>query len=213
MISKPESAPGTAAFTLVELLVVVAIIAVLAALGLAVSSAVMQKAHATKCLNTVRQVGIATRAYTADNDGRLPDTGHVRAADGTSRSWLNTLATYLGPKFIGRCPANNKSPVDVTYGWNDLLTETTGEGIPVARCRTPSATLVIGEAADAYTSEHFHFAAARNRVTYNQFKASVGVERHGRAANYLFVDGHVESLTATEIKDRLNATDSAFLKP
>jgi len=213
MNSKTQPAPETTAFTLIELLVVISIIAVLSALGLTVSSAIMRKAQATKCLNSVRQVGVAVRAYIADNDGRLPDTGHVRAEDGTSLSWVNTLSAYLGPKFIGRCEANTKSPVAVTYGWNDLLTETTGEGIPVARCRTPSATLVIGESADAYTSEHFHFAAARSRITFNQFKTSVGVERHGQGANYLFVDGHVESLNPTEVKDRLNATDSAFLKP
>jgi prepilin-type processing-associated H-X9-DG protein/prepilin-type N-terminal cleavage/methylation domain-containing protein len=201
------------AFTLVELLVVIAIIGVLAALGLSVTSAAMEKSKATKCRSSLRQIGVAIRAYVGDHDGRLPDTGHVRAEDGTSLSWLNTLSTYLGPKFIGRCPSNTQSPVDVTYAWNDLLTETHGEGIPAVRCRTQSATLAVGESADSYTTEHFHFATSRSRVTFNQFKASAGVERHGTGANYLFVDGHVESLTPAEVKARLDATESAFLIP
>ena len=201
------------AFTLLELLVVIAIIGVLATLGLSIASAAMERSKATKCLSSVRQIGVAVRAYVGDHDGRLPDTGHVRDENGNSLSWVNTLSAYLGPKFIGRCPANTVSPVDVTYGWNDLLTETTGQGIPAIRCRTQSATLVIGEAANAYTTEHFHFASSRSRVTFNQFKASVGVERHGSGANYLFVDGHEESLNPTEVKARLDATDSAFLIP
>ncbi len=203
----------TAAFTLLELLVVVAIIGLLAALGFSVASSAMRQSKATKCLNSLRQVGVATRAYVNDNGGRMPDTSHARAADGTSLSWVNTLSAYLGANFIGRCPANTVSRADVTYGWNDLLVETGGTGIPSARCQTPGSTLAVAEAADTYTSEHFHFAGARNRITFNQFKSSVAVERHGQGANYLFVDGHIESLSPTEIKKRLDATDSTFLKP
>ena len=214
MPSSTKSVSQNAAFTLIELLVVVAIIGVLATLGLSVASAAMQKAQATKCLSSLRQIGVAVRTYVGEHDGRLPDTGHVRAADGTSLSWMNTLsASYLGPNFIGRCPANIQAQSAIAYGWNDLLTETTGEGIPVVRCQSQSATLAVAEVADGYTSEHFHFAGARTRVTFNQFKAAVGVERHGLGANYLFVDGHVESLSSTEIKTRLSATDSTFLIP
>jgi len=213
MKSTTTSTPRAAAFTLIELLVVITIIAVLAALGMTALRAAMQKTHATKCLASLRQVGVAVRSYINDHDGRLPDTGHVRAEDGTSRSWLNTLSEYLGPNFIGRCPANGRARSAATYGWNDLLTETTGAGLPVMRCQTQSATLAVAEVADGYTSEHFHFAGARTRVTYNQFKSSVGVERHGSGANYLFVDGHVENLSSTETKTRLNTTDSNFLIP
>lgn len=79
--------------------------------------------------------------------------------------------------------------------------------------RTPSATLLVAETADTYSSEHFHFAGSRSRVTYNQFKAAVGVERHSGSANYLFADGHTEILSPTEIKTKLSATESAFLIP
>lgn len=212
MPKRPEPASKTA-FTLVELLVVLAIIGVLATLGLSVATAAMQKSKATKCLSSLRQISVAVRVYVGDHDGRLPDTGHARAEDGTSLSWLNTLGTYLGPKFIGRCPANTTSQMAVTYGWNDLLTETNGDGIPASRCQAQSATLAVGEISDTYNSEHFHFAGSRSGVTFNQFKSAVGVERHVGAANYLFVDGHVESLAPSEVKTRLAAADSHFLQP
>ncbi len=213
MKTKSQNRVSTAGFTLLELLVVVAIIGVLAVLGLSVASSAMKKSKATKCLNSLRQVGVAIRAYVNDNDGRMPDTSHARADDGTSLAWVNTLSIYLGSDFIGRCPANEVSRANVTYGWNDLLVETDGTGIPSARCRTPASTLAVAESADSYTSEHFHFAGARHRITFNRFKSSVAVERHGQGANYLFVDGHIESLSPVEIKQRLDLTDSTFLKP
>ncbi len=203
----------TAAFTLVELLVVITVLAVLAALGFSVTGVATQKMHSTKCLNSLRQIGVAMQVYAGENDGRLPDTGHLRAEDGTSHSWIHTLSPYLGPGLIGRCPANTISRAAVTYGWNDLLADSSGQGLPIRRVRTPASTLVVGEASDTYTSEHFHFAGARTRVTYNQFKSAVGVERHGTGANYLFADGHIETLTPTETKNRLSAAESAFLEP
>jgi len=205
--------PNYTAFTLVELLVVMAIGAVLFALGITAASGAMDRAHSTKCLSSLRQVGIALQLFTGDNAGRLPDTGHVRAADGSSLSWTNTLSSYLSTNFIGRCPANRKSPMAVTYAWNDLLVETNGVGIPLTRCRQPSATLAVAEASDAHTSEHFHFASARTRVTFNQFKTDVGVDRHNTFANYLFVDGHTELLSPDEIRSRLNSPNSTFLQP
>lgn len=213
MLTNPSSDPGRRGFTLVELLVVLVVLAILGTLGWGAASGGIEKARATACLGSLRQVGAAVQMYAADHDDRLPDTGHVRAADGTSLSWTVTLEEYLGADFIGKCPCNRKSPAAVTYGWNDCLTETGGEGIPFSRCRTPAATMMLGESADGYTSEHFHFASARSRITYNQFTSSVSVGRHGKNAHYLFVDGHVEVLTPLEIKSRLNATDSTFLKP
>ncbi|MFZ4775590.1 MAG: prepilin-type N-terminal cleavage/methylation domain-containing protein [Terrimicrobiaceae bacterium] len=213
MSSRAKTLQNITAFTLVELLVVMAISAVLFTLGLSAAYGAIEKTHSSKCLSSLRQVGMAIQLYVGDNSGRLPDTGHIRAADGSSLSWTNTLSAYLSTNFIGRCPVNRKSPMAVTYGWNDLLTETSGDGIPVTRCRLPSTTLAVAEAADTYTSEHFHFASSRTRVTYNQFKSAVGVDRHGTSANYLFVDGHTELLSLSEIKNRLAAANSTFLTP
>lgn len=206
-------AKGATAFTLVELLVVMAIVSMLLMLGISGAQGIKERSQATECLSALRQIGVATQLYVADQGGRLPDTSHIRDADGTSHSWLNTLAAYLGPDFIGRCPARSQEAPSVTYAWNDLLVETTGEGLRVLALRSPAATLVVAETADAYNSEHFHFAGARNRVTYNQFKADVAIERHGQSANYLFADGHVETLSPDTIKERLSAADSAFLIP
>ncbi len=69
---RSSEARSCRAFTLVELLVVIAIIALLAALLLPALAAARQKARQTACLSNLRQVGLAVTAYAIDNDGNIP---------------------------------------------------------------------------------------------------------------------------------------------
>jgi prepilin-type processing-associated H-X9-DG protein/prepilin-type N-terminal cleavage/methylation domain-containing protein len=198
-----------AAFTLVELLVVIAIIVVLASLAYAGAGAMIGKGQATRCLSNMRQIGAAMQMFVGDHDGRLPGTSH-------GVSWTNSLGAYLGTNFIGQCPAVPEHRARVTYGWNDSLADARGVGIKLASARTPSATMASAELAMNQSSEHFHFAGGRGgaaRVTPNQFKAAVNVEVHSGAANYLFVDGHVENLAWTEVQRRLRQPGTTFLVP
>ena len=202
------------AFTLVELLVAIAIIGVLSGLIFSAISSARARSKTLVCQSNLRQMGVALRLYESDHKGRLPSSSHLRAADGSSLSWLTTLAAYLGPGFIGRCPAVPEHPAKVTYALNDLLTDTAGEGMLVASLRNPSATLAIGEIDLDQSSEHFHFAgAARGRVTPAFFKSFVNVECHGRGANYLFTDAHVDTLAWSDVQRRVADANSPFLKP
>jgi prepilin-type N-terminal cleavage/methylation domain-containing protein/prepilin-type processing-associated H-X9-DG protein len=64
----------TAAFTLIELLGVIAIIAILAAFLFPVFTAARDKARQTTCLSNLKQIGFALQMYLQDYDERLPDS-------------------------------------------------------------------------------------------------------------------------------------------
>ncbi len=71
------------AFTLIELLTVIAIIGILAAIILPVTSKVRTSARAAQCKAHIRQWAVAAQLYAEDNKGTLPNTSSAKEKGGT----------------------------------------------------------------------------------------------------------------------------------
>src|SRR5450432_146622 len=86
------------AFTLVELLVVIAVIAVLAALIFPAVGLSKEKAHSIQCISNLHQWGLAYRMYADDNADFLPRRGQgvqVLFQIDRSEDWFNALPPYF----------------------------------------------------------------------------------------------------------------------
>lgn len=97
-------------FTLVELIVVIAIIAVLAAfLGPAFTRA-RANAHTATCITNLKQLGLATNLYTNDYDDGLMPAQYRSDNNATpvyDRRWPQLLLPYARNFRIFRCPTDS----------------------------------------------------------------------------------------------------------
>jgi prepilin-type N-terminal cleavage/methylation domain-containing protein/prepilin-type processing-associated H-X9-DG protein len=90
--------PTHAAFSLPELLVVLAVVGTLAVIGLQATQKMRAASREAKGLSNLRQIGVTVGLYTADNNGEYPYGLNVNSSGVTFSDWALFLsATYLNP--------------------------------------------------------------------------------------------------------------------
>ncbi|HLH54588.1 MAG TPA: prepilin-type N-terminal cleavage/methylation domain-containing protein [Verrucomicrobiae bacterium] len=170
----------TRAFTLTELLVVIGVIAILAALLLPLLGRAQESGRAAVCLSNLRQVGISLQLYVQDNRNHLPT---MRDRSLTMTNSLPSpdivLSNYLGNVRILKCPSDKQNLFETTgssYAWNSLLNGQDAEHLSALGMKFDPHQIPL-----MFDKDKFHKARGPNKEV-----------------NYLYADGHIKNLLAIE---------------
>lgn len=209
---------ATFAFTLVELLVVVAIITVLALLVLASASKAKQRAHQVQCTSNLRQLGIGLQNILSGNEGYPPVMPWARqiAREGLG---IPSSVTNYAQTGVFRCPGaarKNDDPEPYFYGFNAFGIEVKTNATELILSTNSSVSSIeslglfghsgarssVNEPAVAVPSDMmaigdcFDFDGLLERRPLSWFENYGNTAaRHQGKANVVFCDGHVESPT------------------
>jgi prepilin-type N-terminal cleavage/methylation domain-containing protein len=176
------------AFTLIEILIVIAIIAILAAMLLPTLSLAKAKGQRISCMNNLRQLGVACHVYMADNDGRLVENwpyaiaanletncwmhGNMREAlQATNYGLLRTgkLFPYANNLNTYRCPADrstaNGAPRVRSYSMNSWMGSRYMENEQLTYNQRPYRTFVRDSELNAATPANLFVIADEHEVT------------------------------------------------
>jgi prepilin-type processing-associated H-X9-DG protein len=241
--AKPQMTVRTLGFTVTELLAVVAVIAIVAALLLPTLGQGKASARRTQCAENLRQMAMAAHLYWNDHDdltfrylagatngGRIYWFGWIKPGAEGDRDFdpsYGVLHEYLANQPPGICPSLDyqatvyklKGRAAIcSYGYNRYLG---AQSIPISRVSASAENVLF---ADAAQINDFQAPASPEHPLLEEFyyvDADEGFGypnghfRHDRRAQAAFVDGHV----ATEIAvpdsydQRLPAQNVGRLRP
>ena len=191
---------------MVELLVVVAIIAILAAFLLPVLSSAHKKVQATQCINNLRQLGVATFLYCEDSNDVLPYAWYDNP-DARENNFYGLLTPVLRrhgfdgygdfERSIYACPTREKEPLvgsnpfRISYGMNAYnsinFPDPRTRKLTRAQRDNPSAKVLIADIAYEY-----------NHPPLTRLEPEETGYKHRKKAQIVFFDGHAEARALRE---------------
>ena len=206
-------------FTLIEILVVVAIIAILAAILFPAFARARENARKASCLSNLKQIGLGWLQYSQDYDEKVmrlstAGTGKIfywwGSFDGaTFRPGEGLLQPYMKSEQVQACPSfDNKlrAVVGLTgYAYNNSFLSPSSYGpaptyteipraVSLAEIQVPSLTAAFADAARININSGTPVLEGNTYLSTPSSGYPALHGRHNGMANVLWVDGHVKAM-------------------
>ena len=115
-------------FSMLEVITVVATLAILLSIGWPFMARMKHQARATTCMGQLRQIGVAINSHMADTGLRFPSLAPGRESrDDLETPVMETvLRPYVRDEFVFECPADHEGFFEETgssYFWNSLVND------------------------------------------------------------------------------------------
>jgi prepilin-type processing-associated H-X9-DG protein len=195
-----------AAFTLPELLVVLMIVIILVGMITPPSHGSREKARGIKCVNNLKNVGLALRIYATDNHDRFP-WEIPNQKDVIQINYLSDPANYIRglsneltiPKIV-LCPADTRKEAT---NWIQFSRTNLSYFISPDASQTFSNSFLAGDR--NITNNLGALPPGLNTLSTND---PVGWDKniHKNAGNACFGDGRVQILSSAKLRDQLRHT-------
>lgn len=217
-----KDSTGNQGFSLLEMLVAVAVIGLLTGIAFPAIQGGMGKAKLSQDLSNLRQIGQGILLYAGENQGNLPPTSCLGEP-----SWIGVLKPYLGEQYerirISSLDPNRearKSAGGTSYLLNDEVDsafDRAGNPKPGLlqnqnRITEASRRLLLFPASRTKPAgeDHIHSGSmGRWHSLLGEINPDssgpVSRQRDTGSSAYLFADGHAEILAAKTLKGRVDA--------
>jgi len=229
-------------FTLVEMLVVIAIIGILASMLAPSLRKAQNQAYSISCVNNQKQLGISITIYTDDNNGFWSTRRYAR----DTYTWADELGTYpFGSKNTGGsdqsykiipdyffCPSlgifDEKWPSSYTYGAYEVSFGTSYEnefgspyttkvanysGINFKKMKKNSRYMLLADSIRLHSTNNDEIGQQGHLLAWWAGSVETGIHlRHNETATLMFGDGHVKLCDFNYMQKDLYHSKSTFSK-
>jgi len=191
-------------FTLIEMLVVMAIIITLVGLLFPALNGMQERGKITQDMNNLRQLGLGAQTYLNDNDGAffLPTDNWMTKLH---PKYLPSWKVFQSP-FDRRTPSERDAAAPISYGFN---ANARGSSAPLLseQITNPSLFILFAPAQDGSVTVRFTGTSASS-VTVNNTTARGGTQNRPRRIDTCMADLHSENMDWNTFKNDAQSTNA-----